>query len=278
MELIKTEHSHSKGKGKLDKVLLKCEEPNYYELINLLYVSNNNQTLILLALHERKINIVLKFGILESIQKEFQTSNKLLTLPNFIRYFCVIICNDDIKNIVNNSKSISNYKMCHYGKNNIGILVMKYYNLKSIENYNWNSDNFHILKNIIKQVFFAILYAHDMFGFIHNDLHCGNVLLKPKRNLEIKYNKKILVLDELEAVIMDFEKSKFKTISNNNNNIKNLIFGLSKFITSIEYGNNIGLNFDYDRNKLNNLKSIFNENINYYDQIEKILDDIVISK
>lgn len=52
MELLKTEHSQSKGIGKLDKVLLKCEEPTYYELTNFLYISQNKQALILRALCE----------------------------------------------------------------------------------------------------------------------------------------------------------------------------------------------------------------------------------
>ena len=38
MELLKTEHSKNKGFGKLDKVLLKCNEPNFYELVEFLYV------------------------------------------------------------------------------------------------------------------------------------------------------------------------------------------------------------------------------------------------
>ena len=38
MELIKTEYSQSKGNGKLDKVLLKCDESNYYTLIDFIYI------------------------------------------------------------------------------------------------------------------------------------------------------------------------------------------------------------------------------------------------
>ena len=51
---------------------------------------------------------------------------------------------------------------------------------------------------------------------------------------------------------------------------------MCKFITSIEYGNNIKLNFDYDRNKLNSLKSSFSERTNYFDEIEKIIDHMNI--
>ena len=114
MELLKTEYSENKGVGKLDNVLLKCEEPNYYKLTKLLYISLNEQAIILRALYESNINIILKFGILNGIDKEYEIIQKLFTLPNFKRYFCVIRCNDDIKNIINNKNNITNYKMCHY--------------------------------------------------------------------------------------------------------------------------------------------------------------------
>ena len=180
MELFKTEYSDNKGDGKLDKVLLKCEDYNYYKLTDFLYTSQNEQALILKALYECDINVVLKFGILESIEKEYYISQELLDIPNFIRYFCLIKCNDNIKNIVNNKNTISNYKMCYYGDNQIGILVMKEYNLGSIDNYIWNENNFELLKNVIKQVIFTIIYAYNKKGFIHGDLHTGNILVKPK--------------------------------------------------------------------------------------------------
>ena len=45
-----------------------------------------------------------------------------------------------------------------------------------------------------------------MDGFTHGDLHCGNILLKPTRQDTILYGNKILQLNKLQAVIMDFEK------------------------------------------------------------------------
>jgi len=272
MDLLKTEYSENKGIGKLDKILLKCEESNYYKLIELLYISQNEKALILKALYECDNNIVLKFGILESIEKEYKASMELFELPNFIRYFCLIICNDDIKNIINNKNTISNYKMCHYGDNQVGILVMKEYNLGSIENYDWNEYNLDLLKNVIKQVIFSILYAYNKIGFIHGDLHSGNILLKPKRNCEIFYSHKKLVLNELEVIIMDFEKSKLNQINKINDLIKNII----KFINSIVDSNKILINIDYDRNKLIKMKSSFLDNVNYYDEIELIIDNMNI--
>ena len=58
---------------------------------------------------------------------------------------------------------------------------MKYYNLGSINNYKLTFENFHIFLNIIKQVIYSIILAYESKGFIHGDLHCGNILLKPKK-------------------------------------------------------------------------------------------------
>ena len=272
MELLKSEYSQNKANGKLDKVLLKCEETNFYKLSEFLYKSQNEQALIIKTLYECETNVVLKFGILESIEKEYYISQQLLNLPNFIRYFCVIKCNDDIKNIINNKNTISNYKICNYGDNPLGILVMKEYNLGSINNYFWNENNFNLLKNVIKQVIFSIIFAYNNKGFIHGDLHSGNILLKQKRNRELIYENKILLLNDLEVVIMDFEKSKLQQI----NKITDLIKNILKFINSIVDSNNISFNIDYDRNQLIKLKSIFLDNVNYYDEIEQIIDNMKI--
>ncbi len=229
MELYKTEYSTNRGIGKLDKVLLKCDKANYYNLIDFLYTSQNEQALVLRALYESKTNVVLKFGILSSIEKEYNISQELIEIPNFIRYFCIIRCNDNIKNIINNANTISQYKICHFSDNPVGILVMKEYDLGCVENYNWNINNIDLLKNVIKQVIFSILLAFDKKEFIHGDLHSGNVLLKSKSQDTILYKNKLLKINELQAVIMDFEKSKL----NQKNTINLLVNNILKFITSI---------------------------------------------
>lgn len=146
---------------------------------------------------------------------------------------------------------------------------MKHYYLGCVDNYDWNDNNFYLLKNIIKQVVFAIIYAYETKGFIHGDLHSGNILLKQKRNNEITYNKKILILYELEAVIMDFEKSKL----NQNNKIDYLVRNIDKLFTSIINSNNMKHNINYDRNRLIILKtSLTTENL--YNEINDIIDDM----
>ena len=223
--------------------------------------------------------------------------NELNKLPNFIRYFCMMECNDTqeiiscdiisgaqqkitksnfcwstIKNIINHKNTLSDYKMCHYGANPIGILVMKYYNLGCIDNYDWNETNFDILKNVIKQTIYAILYAYETKGFIHGDLHSGNILLKPKRNNNIIYGEKILPIDVLEVVIMDFEKSKLNQI-----NKADLLFkNIDKFITSVINSNNMKLNIFYNTSKLVKFKSVFNDNIDYYNELDIIINEMYI--
>ena len=273
MELIKTSHTHSKGIGKLDKVLLKCNESNYYKLTEFLFVSSNTESLVLRALYHCEIDVVLKFGIEPSIEKEYETSLQLDLLPNFIKYFCMFKCNDNIKNIINNKETLSNYKICHYGTNPVKILVMKYYPLGSVENYPWDESNFNLLKNIMKQVIFSTCYAYETKGFLHMDLHSGNVLLKPKRNDQIIYGEKILEINELEAIQMDFEKSKL----NQTNKPIDLAKNILKFITSLQstcLKNNLFLSID--TNKIIKLKSVFDHEKNYYEQLENIIENSTI--
>jgi tRNA A-37 threonylcarbamoyl transferase component Bud32 len=161
--------------------------------------------------------------------------------------------------------------MCHYGDEEIGILVMKEYNLGSIDNYIWNENNFQLLKNVIKQVIFSIIYAYNKKGFIHGDLHTCNVLLKQKRNCVINYENITLNLNDLEVVVMDFEKSKLQQ----KNKITDLIKNILKFITSIIstcLKNDLIINIDID--KIIKLKSIFNDNINYYNELDNIINKI----
>ena len=58
----------------------------------------------------------------------------------------------------------------------------------------------------------SLAMAYDMMGFIHGDLHLGNVLLKRTKQAEIvyKFGEKSVLLPTMgyKIVIMDFEKSR----------------------------------------------------------------------
>ena len=51
----------------------------------------------------------------------------------------------------------------------------------------------------MKQVVFAVILAYEIKGFIHGDLHSGNILIKPKKNNEIIYSDKVLIIIHLNV-------------------------------------------------------------------------------
>ena len=95
MELYKTEYSATRGKGKLDKILLNCENTSYYKLTNFLYQSQNNQAIVLNALYECDINVVLKFGYIDKksnlILKGISGTTSGDGNPKIIKYKNIII-------------------------------------------------------------------------------------------------------------------------------------------------------------------------------------------
>lgn len=276
MELITGEYSRNDGTGsKNSKYLLKCNEhqDKWFELKKILYETNNKDILIINALFDKNIDIVLKISYNEKIEKEFEIANSLLNLPNFIRYFCKFICNDSIINILNNRNNITNYKICKTGNQTIGFLVMKHYELGSVEKFNWTTNNTNILKNILKQVVFAYLYAYFTIGFIHGDLHCGNILLKPNRQDTITYGNNTLKIYTLEAMIMDFEKSKI----GQKDKLTFVIKDIQKLFNTISDMSSNKLNINYDYNGLTKLKSEFLTNLNYYVELNRIIDGMIIT-
>lgn len=274
MELYKSDNSTS---TKIQKFILNCEndKDKLFNLIDLLYKNSNNTVIILKALYDNKKDIVIKINDLIKSNHEYNVSNELKDLSNFVKYYCSITCNDDIVNIIKNENMIREYKLCNYGNNPVGILIMNYYEYGSIGSYDWNLENFNILKNVLKQTFFAIIYAYENNGFIHNDLHPYNVLLKPKQVNEIFYGLNIkLDIDFFEVRIIDFEKSMINVVKNKTKNIY-LIKDIQRLLSDLStYNKKIDL--IYDNNILNNLKNNEISIDKYYEILNDIIDNLVI--
>lgn len=159
------------------------------------------------GLLEKKEKIVIKIG--SSILKteyEFGSMLKKLHIPTFIHFFCLFHCKDNFQSINANTKVLCK----KYGKDTINVIVMPNIELGTIDNstYKWNRDNFDVLKNVLKHITASLLYAHKEIGFIHNDLHLGNIMLKKTTRKEISYGE----FGSLECmgiipIIMDFDKS-----------------------------------------------------------------------
>jgi hypothetical protein len=120
------------------------------------------------------------------------------------------------------------------GKTNFGILVMPYYSMRgcsktdtyilgNIESYVWREEELGVLKNVLKQICFSLMYAYEKLGFLHNGDHLGNILLYRTDKKSLVYGHLELPLEDLYAVITDFEKSTIGTTGDVFSSIRGLI-------------------------------------------------------
>ena len=266
MELCKTRFTTSLGKIILDKFILDYNNESFSQLCDFLYNTQIEESILIKSQFDKNIRTVLKFGSTQNIENEYIISKKLKELPNFINFLCKIKLNSDILTIISEYKNIT--KMHRNCINYDNILVMEYYELGSIDNLEWNKNNFNIIINIIKQVIFATLYAFFEIGFLHMNLHYGNILLKPKTNTKICYGSKELFIEDYEVIIMDYDQSKL-----GQDNKKDLFFkNINRFLTTLGLSLlNKNIVFYYDNNKIYDILNT-DGNINYYDEIDKIID------
>ena len=180
------------------------ENLNTTEWITLQDVIKKTRDLkIITGLLLSKYRIILKIGKSDTIKREYQISQLLSHIPNFIIYLCYFSCNNNIDKIIANSS------ICATDGDKLKILVMKEYSDGDIKSYNWSSANFIILLSLLKQIISALFIAYWSFGFIHNDVHFGNFLLKKTDDKTINY-KSIptgIHLYGYKVIIMDFENS-----------------------------------------------------------------------
>ena len=209
------------------------------------------------ALLEKGKHIVVKIGP-SILEKEYIIAKELETLKlfTFLHYFCKFQCLDNFNKLNNSSKYL-----CKESGDNITILVMPNIDLGDIGKYKWNRDNFNILKNIIKHIIISLLYAYKDIGFIHKDLHLGNILLKKTKRKEIIYGDLgNLELMGILPVIMDYDKSIIQRDS------LNLVYDdLERFINLLQsdmYDIRINCN-----NIINTLDKLLKENKNIKDII-----------
>jgi len=144
------------------------------------------------------------------------------------KYICLFHCFDDTSNKLKNTKTRKNHseenpvlpkeiKICDAVKkqeNIKDVLVMPYIKEGSIEKYNWTTENIDILKNTMIHIVLSMAMAFNNMGFIHRDLHLGNVLLTKTVVEELEYildkEKNIIIREPTmgyKIVIMDFEKA-----------------------------------------------------------------------
>jgi hypothetical protein len=158
------------------------------------------------ALLDKSKNIVAKIGKYK-LDYEYEVAKKLeiLKIPTFIKFHCLFSCLDNFSELKNTTKTV-----CKKIGDPISIIIMPYIEGDRIELWKWERNNFELMKNTMKHVIMSMFYANKTKGFIHGDLHLGNVLLKKSKCKEISYGEfGTLEVTGLTPVIMDFDKSTF---------------------------------------------------------------------
>lgn len=181
------------------------ETKDWLELVSL-FNHNSSDMVVYKALLDKHKYIVAKIGKFK-LTPEYNIAKKLevLKLPTFIHMSCIFSCLDDFSKLKKSAKTV-----CSKEGKPVSVILMPFLGEGRIDEWSWKRSNFDLMKNVIKHIFLTAFYAKSTLGFIHRDLHLGNILLKKTQRKEISYGE----YGTLEAhcvipVIMDFDKSAF---------------------------------------------------------------------
>jgi predicted unusual protein kinase regulating ubiquinone biosynthesis (AarF/ABC1/UbiB family) len=106
---------------------------------------------------------------------------------------------------------------------------MPHFSLGRLDKYPWNRSNFDTFKNVLKHISCSLLHAYETTGFVHNDAHFGNILLRKTKIETIQYGDDVSlrVIGGILPVIVDLEKS-FIDESNEMKYIRNMYSDISR--------------------------------------------------
>jgi len=200
-------NNNNSFKYKLDcQAQIDPENPDTKEWLILLEQIKHNSSdyKLFIGLLEKYKKIVIKIGT-SSLDKEFKIGLLLetLKLPTFLSYHCIFSCLDNFKELNIRTKSL-----CKKEGEKINILVMPYISEGQIDKFNWNREHFSLLKNVLYHITLTVLYSSLKTGFIHRDLHLGNIMIKKTRKQTINYNEfGILDCMGFIPIIMDYDRS-----------------------------------------------------------------------
>lgn len=138
------------------------------------------------TIHRKYRHIVVKIDRVDKTnRKEYTIGERLfqMHIPGFMRYICIFPCYDttphDVSGRICQAEPIE--------KNCKDVLVMPHLSEGSIDTYPWDESTLPILKCLLMQTVMSTLVAYTNVGFIHNDLHLGNILIRKTKKNEIDY-------------------------------------------------------------------------------------------
>lgn len=220
---------HRQSSGNDDKYYIQCsrwsENASSIQINELIKTNENAAILRAIAtdntIRKKNRHIVVKISreSSHSAEHEYDMGLQLHGFPGFIKFLCMFPCFDDTSTKNTETKEDEAPRqittpICQATKtpyNRKHVLVMPYIHNGSLLRYNWTNSNSELLKSLIIHTIISITNAFIHTGFIHRDLHWGNVLFKRTTQEHIIYDIKPIPIkvptNGYKVVIMDFEKS-----------------------------------------------------------------------
>jgi len=171
----------------------------------------SSKGLIMLSKYMNNHDVVVKITKNVNNQIIKKINDTVRGLTNFPAVFCVISCLESDINLETEYKNISGYCERSTDTNTeITLEIMKKYK-RSLTEY-VKKLNLNAIKPLLQQILFAQLNAFEKTGFLHNDVHLGNILFDFKQNeeVELKYSfdkNNYVIKTHWIVILMDFDKS-----------------------------------------------------------------------
>lgn len=212
-------------------------EPNTKGWIDILkklkMETDTDKSRVLLALLDKHEKITVKIGESDRLEHEYKVSAALADLENFIKFYCFFTCEDDYLSVTNT--------LCNGPGLRMKIKTMPYFEMGSVAGYKWS--DLRAFQSILKQTVLTVLNANKHIGFIHGDLHAGNVLLELASAETAMYflgdlGNYFIDTHGYSVILMDFEKSKFEEKGGSYGdalNIEAMYLDFKKFFDFITY-------------------------------------------
>ena len=175
----------------------------FLDVIKTLKIKNDDdKSRVFLSLLDKHENVVVKIGDSDKIEHEYKIGLILDEFDGFVKFLCFFTCDDDYLSVEKT--------LCKGPGNVMKIIIMPYFEMGSLISHKLS--NINQLRSVLKQIFLTIMEANRKIGFIHGDLHPGNIVLKKTKSSSTIYDLcelgfHIIPTYGIRSLIMDFEGS-----------------------------------------------------------------------
>jgi len=148
--------------------------------------------------------VIVKIGESHDIDNEYAVAQTVKRFKGFIKFYCFFTCDDNFREFFKGKRNT----ICYGPGTTMKVILMPFFPLGSIATYIWTPENIDILHSCLYIACLCYIDAYKERGFIHNDFHAANILLKKTRQRIISFTSEIHVtLRGVRPWIGDFEKS-----------------------------------------------------------------------